>query len=79
MRIIFKGFSRDIYSSVWQENTSALLDCSRVDVLLTAVPGTASSVLQRGHQSHLRAGLEPSVGKKQSVPFLILTEKKTKD
>lgn len=32
MRIIFKGFSRDIYSSVWQENTSALLDCSRVDV-----------------------------------------------
>ena len=32
MRIIFKGFSRDIYSSAWQENTSALLDCSRVDV-----------------------------------------------
>lgn len=46
--------------------------------LLTAVPGDCVLSPQRGHQSHLRAGLEPSVGKKQSVPFPILTEKKEK-
>lgn len=32
MRTIFKGFSRDIYSSAWRENTSALLDRSCVHV-----------------------------------------------